>query len=185
MAENELQFRLETERLVLRDWREEDAADFHRLHCDPKVMATLGPVRDVDYTTNLITDLQQRALRNGGFTYWAAERKSDGRVIGFCGLDRGYEGTIVGELEIGWRLASDCWGAGYASEAARACVEWARLNLPGERIVAITAQGNTNSRTLMERIGMEHRPDMDFDHSKLAADDPLRPHVVYVKEMGS
>lgn len=184
MAEGATAFRLETDRLILRDWRADDAQDFHQLHCDPKVMATLGPAREMAYTTNLIADLQQRALRNGGHTYWAAERKDDGRIIGFCGLDRGYEGTIIGELEIGWRLASDCWGSGYATEAALACVDWARANRPGERIVAITAQGNLNSRALMERIGMEHVPALDFEHSKLAAGDPLRPHVVYVKEMG-
>ncbi|MDE1468153.1 GNAT family N-acetyltransferase [Aurantiacibacter sp. D1-12] len=177
------EFRHETERLVLRDWRESDAQDFHRLHCDPQVMATLGPLRDMDYTTNLITDLQNRAKRNGGHTYWAVERKEDGRVIGFCGLDRGYEGTIVGELEIGWRLASDCWGAGYATEAAEACVSWARDHKPGERIVAITAETNTASRALMTRIGMEHCPALDFEHSHVAEGDPLRPHVVYVKEM--
>lgn len=174
---------METERLVIRDWRGGDADDFHRLHCDPKVMATLGPVRGMDYTTGLIADLQQRAERNGGHTYWAVERKADGRVIGFCGLDRGYEGTVVGELEIGWRLASDCWGKGYATEAAKACVDWARENRPGERIVAITANINANSRALMRRIGMEHRPDMDFDHNNVAEADPLRPHVVYVREM--
>ena len=183
MAEKREEFRLETERLILRDWREGDAPDFHRLHCDSAVMATLGPVREMDYTTDLIADLRQRALRNGGHTYWAAERKSDGRVIGFCGLDRGYEGTVVGELEIGWRLASDCWGKGYASEAAQACVAWARSHRPGERIVAITAKGNTKSRVLMERIGMAHYPALDFEHSGVAEGSPLRPHVVYVREL--
>lgn len=183
MADKGGEFRLETERLILRDWREDDAEDFHRLHCDSAVMAFLGPVRGMEYTTGLITDLSQRAVRNGGHTYWAAERKEDGRVIGFCGLDRGYEGTIVGELEIGWRLARDCWGKGYASEGALACVKWAAEHYPGERLVAITAQGNINSRALMERIGMEHRPDLDFNHSAVAEGNPLRPHVVYVREM--
>ncbi len=176
------EFRLETKRLVLRDWREEDADDFHRLHRDPLVMATLGPVRDLDYTIGLIADLQQRARRNGGYTYWAVERIADKRVIGFCGLDRGHEGTIVGELEIGWRLAHDCWGNGYAREGALACLTWAAEQLPDERIVAITAQINARSRRLMERLAMVHRSDMDFHHSSLAEDDPLRPHVTYVKE---
>lgn len=173
------EFRHETERLILRDWREEDAEDFHRLHVDPKVMATLGPMREMDYTRNLIADLKQRAARNGGHTYWAIERKLDERVIGFCGLDRGHEGTVVGELEIGWRLASDCWGAGYATEAARACLDWAAVNRPGERIVAITAACNTQSRALMQRLGMVHSPEMDFAHTAIAEDDPLRLHVVY------
>lgn len=183
MAELVSEFRLEKERLILRDWRSDDAADFHRLHNDPQVMATLGPLRDMDYTTGLIADLGERAQRNGGHTYWAMERKSDARVIGFCGLDRGYEGPIVGELEIGWRLASDCWGSGLATEAAKACIAWAREQKPGERIVAITANTNMRSRALMERLGMKHMPDLDFDHTACAPDDPLRAHVVYAKEM--
>lgn len=174
--------RIETERLVLRDWRDDDADDFHRLHCDRQVMATLGPVREMAYTTRLIADLRARSQRNGGFTYWAAERTADSRVIGFCGLDRGHEGPIVGKLEIGWRLASDCWGQGYATEGALACFGWANANLPDERCVAITASINDRSRRVMQRIGMRHHPELDFDHTALADGDPLRRHVTYVKE---
>lgn len=180
---NKADFRLETERLVMRDWRERDLDDFHRLHIDSEVMATLGPLKTREETAGLIADLQARSARNGGYTYWPLVRREDQRVIGFCGLDRGYEGSIVGELEIGWRIASDCWRRGYAAEAAQACLAWADTNFPGERVVAITARSNQASRGLMERLGMTHRPDMDFDHSKLAKSDPLRPHVTYVKEM--
>lgn len=172
-------FHLETERLVLRDWREGDAEDFHRLHCDPQVMATLGPVRGMDYTTGLIADLQARSRRNGGFTYWAVERREDRRVIGFCGLDRGHEEPIVGALEIGWRLASDCWRQGYAVEAARAALAWARQTFPTEPVVAITAEINDRSRGLMEKLGMHYRPGMDFDHPGVAEGSPLKRHVVY------
>lgn len=177
------EFRLETERLRLRDWREEDAGDFHRLHCDPEVMATLGSVRDYQYTVDLIADLKNRARRNGGYTFWALERRSDRRVIGFCGLDRGHEGTIVGELEIGWRLARECWGKGYAREAALACLEWAEQNLSDGRVVAVTSRMNERSRRLMERIGMTHHPELDYEYEGIAAGDPLRPHVTYVKEL--
>lgn len=172
----------ETRRLVLRDWRANDANDFHRLHVDPDVMATLGPLKTRAETVALIEELQARSARNGGYTYWPIERREDGRVIGFCGLDRGYEEPVVGELEIGWRLAHDCWGQGYAREAALACLIYAQRRFPDERVVAITAQTNAKSRKLMERIGMARRLDMDFDHSNLAADDPLRPHVTYIKE---
>ncbi len=139
----------------------------------------------MDYTVRLIADLQQRARRNGGHTYWAVERKCDARVIGFCGLDRGHEGTIIGELEIGWRLAHDCWSQGYAGEGASACLEWADEHFCRERVVAITARINIRSRRLMERLGMMHRPDLDFAHPNLAEDDPLRSHVVYAKEQAA
>lgn len=172
-------FDLRTERLTLRDWRSEDADDFHRLHCDPLVMATLGPLRDTDYTVNLIADLQERSKRNGGYTYWAVERREDGRVLGFCGLDRRHEDPIRGLLEIGWRLASDCWGHGYAREAALAARDWGRAQFPEEEIVAITAETNTRSRGLMSRLGMAHRPELDFDHPNVADGSALKRHVVY------
>ena len=176
------EFRLETERLVLRDWCGEDADDFHVLHSDPRVMATLGPLMDYSGTVALIADLQERSRRNGGYTFWAVERKSDARVIGFCGLDRGEQGTIAGELEIGWRLAHDCWGMGYAYEGALACLDWAAGRFPGRRVFAFTARINDRSRRLMERLGMVHQPDQDFDYPSLSERNPLRPHVVYVKE---
>ena len=137
----------------------------------------------MDYTVDLIADLQNRSRRNGGFTYWAIERKTDLRVIGCCGLDRGHEGTIFGELEIGWRLARDCWGEGYAREAALACLDWAIDRLPDRRVVAVTSRINTRSRRLMERIGMTHRPELDYEYEGIDVGDPLRPHVAYAKEL--
>ena len=86
------------------------------------------------------------------------------------------------EAEIGWRLASDCWGNGYASEAARAAVGWLFANLTDDAAWAITHTGNTRSRAVMERLGMRYRPELDFAHPKLAESDPLRPHVTYSLE---
>jgi RimJ/RimL family protein N-acetyltransferase len=177
-------FRLETERLVLRDWRAGDVDDFHRVCGDPAVMETLGPVMSREQTAKLIVDLQDRAARFG-HTFWALERKDDGRVLGFTGLIRGNIPETEGELEIGWRLAADCWGQGYAREAAEASLEWARANRPGEPVIAITAHTNTRSRALMERLGMTCRPERDFDHPKVPEGDPLRPHVLYAIDSGA
>ena len=168
---------IETERLKLRSWRSEDVDDFARLGSDERVMATLGPLMDRDATARLIDDLAEREERFG-HTFWALERKSDTRVIGFAGLSRGNVAPIEGDLEIGWRLAHDCWGNGYAHEGAQASIDWARANRPGERIVAITSQSNTRSRSLMEPSGMSHRPDLDFDHPRVDDGDPLKPHVM-------
>jgi RimJ/RimL family protein N-acetyltransferase len=174
------EFRLETERLVLRDWRAEDVDDFLIVCSDPETMEFLGPVKDRQGVAELIADLQHRAQH--GHTFWAVERKEDGRVIGFTGVIRGLVPQIENELEIGWRIARDCWRNGYAYEAATATLEWIWANRPGEPVVAITAEGNVRSRALMEKLGMTHRPERDFVHPKLAADDPLAPHVVYSKE---
>ena len=174
-------FRLESERLVLRSWREEDLAPFHAICADRQVMATLGPVLDRAQTAALIERL--RALEAlDGHTFWALERREDARFIGLCGVIRGTEGPVTGKAEIGWRLASDCWGHGYASEAARAAVDWLFANLEDDAAWAITHTGNTRSRAVMERLGMHYHPDRDFPHPKLAAGDPLRPHVVYSLE---
>lgn len=175
------EFRLDTERLALRDWRSDDLDDFHRLGIDRKVMATLGPVMTREQSAALIADLQARAI-NFGHTFWALERKGDNRVIGFTGLVRGKAPQIAGELEIGWRLASDCWGEGYATEAAKAALDWAFANRPGEPVIAITSVTNSGSRAVMERLGMKHRPERDFDHPAVPEGDPLRPHVLYDKE---
>ena len=82
-------------------------------------------------------------------------------------------------MEIGWRLAREAWGHGYASEAARALLKegFERLNLP--EIVAYTAESNLRSRAVMERVGMRRDVSRDFDHPALAKDHPLRRHVVY------
>jgi RimJ/RimL family protein N-acetyltransferase len=82
-------------------------------------------------------------------------------------------------VELGWRLAREAWGEGYASEGAAASLAWGRARLDVERIVAFTADTNLRSQAVMRRIGMTRRPDLDFDHPELAQNHPLRRHVVY------
>lgn len=166
------------ERLMLRAWREEDRAPFAAMSADPEVMATLGPVMsraESDATIDRVAALEAEH----GYTFWAMERLSDGRFLGWCGAIPGTIGPVAGEVEIGWRLARDAWGQGYASEAAKATVEWCFAQLPCDAVWAITSQGNHRSRAVMGRLGMRYRPECDFLHPKLAEDSPLRPHVAY------
>lgn len=172
------EFRLVTERLVLRSWRDDDLDAFAEICADPVVMATLGPVLDRAGTQALIAR-EQGYEAQWGHTFWALERREDERLIGKCGLVRGRVGPIRERLEIGWRLASSCWGQGYATEAARACAGWAFERLEEDAIWAVTAAGNRGSRAVMERLGMERMHQFDFDHPNLSATDPLRPHVTY------
>jgi RimJ/RimL family protein N-acetyltransferase len=172
------EFRIETERLTLRDWREDDFDALHALCTCPRVMATIGPLHDEAKTGALLTRLRERSARDG-HTFWAMERKEDQRVIGFCGVSRGPVPPIEGELEIGWRMAADCWGKSYAREAAEATLRWIATNRPGESICAITSVGNVRSRGLMERLGMRYRPEMDFDHPNVDEGSHLKPHVTY------
>lgn len=169
---------IETARLRLRPWREADVAPFHAICADPVVMATLGPVMTLAETQALVERCIAMQARDG-HCFWALERREDARLIGWCGVIRGTAGPVADKAEIGWRLASDCWGHGYASEAARATVDWVFANLLDDAAWAITHIGNTRSRAVMERLGMAYQPALDFDHPRLAADDPLLRHVTY------
>lgn len=175
------EFRIETDRLVLRDWREDDFAALHALCTDPKVMATIGPLYDEEKTRGMLARLQERQASDG-CTFWAMERQHDARVIGFCGVGRGTVPQLEQELEIGWWLASDCWGRSYAREAAEAALRWAAENRPAQPIWAITSRGNVRSRGLMERLGMSYQPHLDFEHPRVADDSPLKPHVTYRRD---
>lgn len=173
---------IETSRLILRPWREEDGPEFIRLTNTPAVMAHLGGVQVDAAGIEATIARQQRYQAELGHCMWLINRRSDNALLGFCGLQPGSIGTIDGEIEIGWRLREDAWGQGYAKEAARASLDWGWANLDTRRIVAITVPANTSSWGLMIRLGMERRPDMDFGHPLFAAEHPLHRHIAYVLE---
>ena len=173
------EFRLETERLVLRSWRDEDRTPFAAICADAQVMATLGPVVDRTQSDALIDRVKAMDAAHG-HTFWALERRCDAQLIGWCGVVRGDMPPIEGSAEIGWRLASAAWGHGFATEAARATLDWLFATLADSSALAITNSGNLRSRAVMERLGMAYCPALDFAHPKLDETDPLRPHVTYV-----
>lgn len=169
---------IETARLVMRAWRDADLDPFHAICSDPRVMATLGPCMSREETAALIGRVAA-IERDHGHTFWALERRDDARLIGWCGVIRGRDGPVEGKAEIGWRLAGDCWGQGYASEAARASIQWLFANRDDDAVWAITHIGNHRSRAVMERLGMRYCSGFDFDHPRLVSSDPLRRHVTY------
>ncbi len=171
---------IDTERLIVRPWRDSDRAPFHAMSCDPEVMATLGPVQTRAESDTAI-DRQIAVQGARGYCFWALEDRADGSFLGFCGLKIAPDAIpgIEGAIEIGWRLRRNAWGHGYAREAAAACIDWGWANLADDRIIAITTPSNVRSWGLMERLGMVRRHDLDFDHPALALDDPLRPHLTY------
>jgi len=175
---------IETERLLLRSWNEGDGAEFARVTNTPEVMEHLGGVEDPIALASTAGRLDA-IEREHGFTFWAIERKEDGALLGFCGVKPANVAPLLGELEIGWRLRHDCWGQGYAREAAEACLAWAWANLEAPRIVAITVPANSRSWGLMERLGMKRRADMDFDHPHFAPGHRLRGHITYIAERPS
>jgi len=174
---------IETERLVLRPWREADREAFAAINGDPRVGDWLGGAID-RAASDAVMDRITAHMAEHGFGFWAAERKADARVIGMIGLAAvKAEALPVGPaIEMGWRLAPDAWGGGYATEGARGALDWGFANLDAEEIIAFTARSNLNSQAVMRRIGMVAAPERDFDHPRLAFDHPLRPHVVFVAE---
>ena len=174
---------IETARLVLRPWRDEDADEFVRVTNTPAVMTHLGGVDDPRRLTALC-DRQRAMQAERGHCFWIVERKSDGALLGFCGLKAPSvpDTPVAQDVEIGWRLREDAWGHGYAREAAEASLAWGWANLDAPRIIAMTVAANRRSWGLMERIGMARRPDLDFGHPAFVADHPLYDHIVYVVE---
>ncbi|TXH18167.1 MAG: N-acetyltransferase [Gammaproteobacteria bacterium] len=172
------EFRLETERLLMRSWRDDDLAPFHAVCSDPDVMATLGPVMSREEVAALIERMRGIEAEHG-HCFWALVRKEDDQLIGWCGAIRGSVGPIVGQPELGWRMARSAWGKGYVTEAARAALDWVLANRSDAAAYAITNTENWRSRAVMERIGMSCLEGGDFDHPRLAADDPLLRHVTY------
>ena len=114
-----------------------------------------------------------------GYGLWAVEQAGSGAFIGFTGLAPMPDGIPgAGGTEVGWRLARSYWGQGYATEAARAALEFAFGVLRLDEVNSITAVINTRSRLVMERLGMTVAD--EFEHPRVAIGSPLRPHVRYL-----
>ena len=170
---------IETERLILRPWEDRDRPVLRAQCDDPEVMRFLLPMPD-DAAFEAMLGRLSGWLNDHGFTFWLLERRSDGVVMGMCGLKPGAPGTpIENMVEIGWRLGSEHWGRGYAREAAQAALDWAWANLDTQEVVAITVEANGASWGLMERLGMTRDRDNEFDHPLVPEGDPLRRHILY------
>ena len=170
---------LQTDRLRMRRWRPEDHAPFAEMNADPRVMEHFpAPLTAVG--SDALVDRIEASFDARGYGLWALERRSDGAFLGFTGLlDVGFDAPFAPAVEVGWRLAFDAWGHGYASEAARASLTYGFGELGLSEIVSFTARVNERSQAVMRRIGMRRDPDGDFDHPLIGPGDPLRPHVLY------
>ncbi len=160
-------FRLETGRLILRDWREDDWGPFFRHTNTPAVMRWLGGLLDEERKARMRERLPLLAEEHG-HCLWMVERKPDGghlsgEPLGFCGLKRAnFVGGPIGDFEVGWRFREDAWGKGYAKEAAVASLDAGFGRFAAPHIIALTVAENTASWGLMERLGMRRRPELDF-----------------------
>lgn len=168
-------FRQDTSRLTLRDWRAEDWPEFWRLTNTPAVMRWLGGVQDAAGRAAGEARIEGYR-RDHGHTFWVVERQSDGALLGFCGLKRSNQpGGPQGMMEVGWRLREDAWGQGYAREATAAALDLAFGHFGVEEVIALTVEGNASSWGLMRRLGMQRREDLDFDSADF---DPENPRII-------
>ena len=139
-----------------------------------------SPTRSIAPSSDTFLARNQADIAANGYGLYAVEVKQSGAFVGYVGLARpNFEAHFTPAVEIGWRLARETWGQGYATEAARAVVDHAFGPLGLEALVSFTAEWNRPSRRVMEKIGMTHDPADDFRHQKLPADHKLSRHVLY------
>ena len=170
---------LGTSRLLLRRWRPEDAVPFAKMNADPIVMEHFPAVLSREESDATMTRIEEH-FEQHGFGLWAVELPGQVPFIGYVGLRQvPWNAPFTPAVEVGWRLASPFWGRGFASEAARAAVQFGFDSLGLSEIVSFTVPANRRSRNVMERIGMRYCPDEDFAHPMLPADHPLSRHVLY------
>ncbi|WP_306216014.1 GNAT family N-acetyltransferase [Actinoplanes sp. RD1] len=168
---------LRTDRLLLRQWRDDDLLPWAALNADPMVREFLGPALTYEQSAQSM-ELFRAELAARGWGWWALEVPATGEFIGFAGLDPTDESSPVPGVEIGWRLARGAWGHGYATEAAHALLDFGFAELGLGEILAITVATNRRSRDVMHRLGMTHDPACDFEDPEIPA-GPLRHHVLY------
>lgn len=170
---------IETERLILRPWKEEDVKPFAELNADPAVMRYFPSTLTEQQTATLIKELML-PIEKFGWGFWAVERRQDGQFLGMTGLRYSPTKLPIPEtnpIELAWRYAQAYWGMGYAEEAALACVRYGLNTLLQPSLYAYTAKINQPSQNLMQRIAMNQIG--EFDHPQLDPQHVLAPHVLY------
>lgn len=166
-----------SDRILLRQWRDEDLDPYAAMNADPEVMEFFSRPLTREETAESMH--RQRALiAERGWGLWAVE--VNGEFAGFTGLAvPRFEAAFMPCVEVGWRFRRACWGRGIAFAAARAARDHAfgSLNLPD--LVSFTAAINLRSRRLMRRIGFRRNEEEDFLHPLVSPDNPLCLHVLY------
>lgn len=170
---------IQTERLILRQWCEQDLEPFAVMNADLRVMEFFPSILSKKESDDLAKRIADK-ITEQSWGLWAVSIPHIADFIGFIGLAKPtFEAHFTPAVEIGWRLAFDYWGKGYATEGAKAALTYGFETLQLPEIVSFTAVQNTRSIRIMEKIGMHHDPKDDFDHPKLLEGHSLRRHVLY------
>ncbi len=177
MGESVKKFQLETERLIIREWREVDIEPFAAMNQDSRIMEFFPFVLTPEESLAMINIFCTKRQENNTL-YLPLIEKDGGSFAGLVNLAPvAFEAHFTPAHEIGWRLAYDFWGKGYATEAAKKLIEYGFSKLQLDEIVSFTAIINKRSTAVMERLGMSYEG--EFDHPGLDAENQLHRHALY------
>jgi RimJ/RimL family protein N-acetyltransferase len=171
---------IQTPRLILRRWHDDDLVPMAEINADPQVMRWIrdGSVRDLDQTAGDIERWEEE-WDEEGFGLFAVELLASGELAGFAGLSvPRFLPEVLPAVEIGWRLGRQYWGQGYASEAAHAALEFAVQDRGLDRVISISRVGNDASENVMRKLGMV--PERETTHPVYG--HPLRVHTIDLTE---
>ena len=170
---------IETKRLILRTWQRQDADAYYRINQDPAVIALLRGPLTIEQASDFIAAANAHQEQRG-YALWATQLKETGALMGFIGLNyTDFPAHFTPAVEIGWRLGSEYWGHGYATEGASAALTYGFKPCALKEIVSFTVPANKRSIRVMEKIGLKQDPNGDFAHPKLEPDHPLSHHILY------
>lgn len=170
---------IETERLILRTWKDADADEYYRINQDSRVIEFLRGSLTMQEIKDFIASANQQ-FDKLGYTLFAAEEKITGSLTGFIGLNPPpWKAHFTPCVEIGWRLGSQYWNKGYATEGAKAVLEYGFNKCGLTEIVSFTSPANIRSIRIMEKIGMKRNIRGDFFHPKLPPDHKLAKQILY------
>lgn len=174
-----IEFQIKTPRLILRHWKDSDYEPFAKLNCDPEVLRYFPRLITTEQSNEII-DRCKIEIERDGIGLWAVSVPGICDFIGFIGIRKvGPEMPFAPAVEIGWRLAKEYWGQGYATEGAQAVLDYAFNRMGLDEVVAFTTVTNLPSQNVMKKLGMVYSKDEDFDHPKLDKNHPLARHVLY------
>jgi ribosomal-protein-alanine N-acetyltransferase len=168
---------VETDRLILRRWKESDRNKFAKMNSDPIVMEYFVKTLTFGESDSLVERIKNR-IETKGYGLWAAELKEGHQFMGFLGLNyTDFESDFTPCIEIAWRLAKEYWGNGYATEGAKATLHYGFSVLGIPEIFSFTSILNLKSENVMKKIGMEKVK--EFNHPKIDPNNRLCSHVLY------
>lgn len=163
---------IKTPRLGLRNWQPSDLEPFAEMNSDEAVMEYFPKTLSKEESLDLYNRLKEHFEKHG-YTYFAAETISDKKFIGFIGLAyQTYEAHFTPCVDIGWRLRREAWGKGYATEGAKACLDFGFNKIKLEEIYSVTPLPNLKSVNVMKKIGMKKVG--EFGHPNIEEGHPLK-----------